>query len=93
MDTLDYLATLSVEELRKKGIPASYEQKYGIGAQDDGTVSNYEAIQSSLGDDQPWYEAGEVYCIALRGANKMRKRAFAFQFGDCDVKSWATSWT
>ena len=42
----------------------------------DGEIIPSWALRMEDDDDAPWYEAGEVWCIALRRGREMTHRAY-----------------
>jgi hypothetical protein len=82
MEPIAELAGMSVEELRRMGIPAreqyaqTYEREYGIGARDW-----YWAHECHDTNEYYATTTGHAYARMRRAANEMRRRAFAYQFG------------
>ena len=58
----------------------------GIGAHDGDLIDMTHVITWTPGEEAPWYEAGELYAMARRGANRARgitagRMAFAQRMG------------
>lgn len=79
--------TNDIEQWRREhGVPdyvpwpeQSREEVFGIGAYDRMEINMERAAYRGWadfdGDLSPWYEAGELYAMARRGANEMRRKA------------------
>ena len=53
------------------------EPVMGIGAYDRQVIDMTNVTEWTPDEEAPWYEAGALYAMACRGANVMRRDAFA----------------
>jgi hypothetical protein len=70
----DYVPFPSVGEMVEHQPKRDYV--FGIGAYDRMVIDMTDVTEWTPDEELPWYEAGELYAMARRGANEMRSRAY-----------------